>query len=87
MPAAHQSKIPEESQGQLPSADALKLGSQDAATKSNAIEIPQITLPIGGGALKGIDEKFQVIAANGTASFSIPLLLSPGRNGFQPNIN
>ncbi len=61
--------------------------TQERATKSNAIEIPSISLPKGGGALKGIDEKFQVNAANGTASFSIPLPVSPGRNGFSPNLS
>ncbi|MEQ8181394.1 MAG: SpvB/TcaC N-terminal domain-containing protein, partial [Smithellaceae bacterium] len=47
--------------------------------KSNGIEIPSIALPKGGGAIKGIDEKFSVNAVNGTASFSIPLPFSPGR--------
>ena len=61
--------------------------SQERATKSNAIEIPQISLPKGGGALRGIDEKFQVNAANGTSSFSIPLPLSPNRNGFTPQMS
>ncbi len=48
-------------------------------TKSNAIEVPSITLPKGGGAIKGIDEKFSVNAVNGTASFSIPLPVSSAR--------
>jgi hypothetical protein len=61
--------------------------SQERATKSNAIEIPSISLPKGGGALKGIDEKFQVNAANGTSSFSIPLPLSPNRNVFTPQMS
>ena len=43
-------------------------------------------MPQGGGALKGIDEKFEVNAANGTASFSVPLPLTPGRNGFGPTL-
>lgn len=60
--------------------------TQERATSSNAIEIPSISLPKGGGALKGIDEKFEVNAANGTASFSVPLPLSPGRNGFGPSL-
>ena len=60
--------------------------TQEKATESNAIQIPQISLPKGGGALKGIDEKFAVNAANGTSSFSIPLPLSPGRNGFSPSL-
>jgi RHS repeat-associated protein len=57
-----------------------------AATKSNAISIPQITLPKGGAALKSIDEKFSVNAANGTASFSIPLPVTTARGGFQPSL-
>ncbi len=32
---------------------------------------PQISLPKGGGAIKSIDEKFTVNAANGTAGSSI----------------
>lgn len=48
-------------------------------TKSNAIEIPSISLPKGGGAIKGIDEKFSVNAVNGASSFSIPLPFSPAR--------
>ena len=55
----------------------LKTGK--GKTKSNAIEIPSISLPKGGGAIKGIDEKFSVNAVNGTSSFSIPLPFSPAR--------
>lgn len=60
------------------------LKTDASKTKSNAIDIPSISLPKGGGALKGIDEKFLVNAVNGTASFSIPLPISPSRAGFQP---
>ncbi|WP_158859757.1 SpvB/TcaC N-terminal domain-containing protein [Lunatibacter salilacus] len=60
---------------------------QEHATESNAIQIPQISLPKGGGALKGIDEKFEVNSANGSAGFSIPLPVSPGRNGFAPALS
>ncbi len=63
-----------------PSKPASQLFKTDGGrTKSNAIEIPSISLPKGGGAIKGIDEKFSVNAVNGTASFSIPLPFSPGR--------
>ncbi len=58
-------------------------GSQ---SKSNAIEIPGISLPSGGGAIKGIDEKFSVNTVNGTATFSIPLPFSPVR-GAAPEIS
>ena len=60
---------------------------KDAATKSNAIEVPSISLPKGGGAIKSIDEKFSVNAANGTAGFSIPFPFSPSRNGFMPSMS
>ncbi len=62
------------------------LNTEGGKTKSNAIEVPSITLPKGGGALKGIDEKFQVNPVDGTSSFSIPLPISPNRNGFTPQL-
>ncbi|KAA5533738.1 insecticidal toxin complex protein [Taibaiella lutea] len=48
---------------------------------------PTVSLPKGGGALKGIDEKFSVNAVNGTAGLEIPLPLSPGRGGFTPALS
>jgi RHS repeat-associated protein len=45
---------------------------------------PGIELPKGGGALKGIDEKFTVNAVNGSSSLEVPLPASPGRAGFTP---
>jgi RHS repeat-associated protein len=46
-----------------------------------------ISLPKGGGALKGLGEKFQPDLHTGTGNFSIPIALPPGRNGFQPQLN
>lgn len=63
------------------------LKADGGKTKSNAIEIPSIALPKGGGAIKGIDEKFSVNAVNGTTSFSIPLPFSPARGGASPALN
>ncbi|SMX36815.1 SpvB/TcaC N-terminal domain-containing protein [Maliponia aquimaris] len=51
------------------------------------IEIPELQLPKGGGALRGIDEKFAVNSANGTASLTLQLPLTPNRNGFTPRID
>ncbi len=48
-------------------------------SQAHTITAPNISLPKGGGAIKGIDEKFSVNALNGTASFSIPLPFSPAR--------
>jgi RHS repeat-associated protein len=63
-----------------------KGGQQDDSPfyKSSA---PSIGLPKGGGALKGIDEKFSVNSVNGTAGLEIPLPFSPGRGGFSPSLS
>ncbi|PRT40157.1 SpvB/TcaC N-terminal domain-containing protein [Bacillus wiedmannii] len=62
-------------------------GTDGGKTKSNEIEIPSISLPKGGGAIKGIDEKFSVNALNGTATFSIPIPFSPSRGDVSPALN
>lgn len=48
-------------------------------TELDAIQIPKIELPKGGGAIRSLDEEFKVNAANGTASFSVPLPAASAR--------
>ena len=48
---------------------------------------PAISLPKGGGAIKGIGETFQPNLFTGTGNFSIPIVLSPGRNEFGPKLS
>ncbi len=45
--------------------------------------LPSLSLPKGGGAIRGIGEKFSTNPATGTGSLSIPLATSPGRAGFE----
>lgn len=47
---------------------------------------PTITLPKGGGAIRGIGEKFTANPATGTGSFTVPVATSPGRSGFGPTL-
>ncbi len=54
-----------------------------SSKSSNSI----ISLPKGGGALKGIGEKFSPDLHTGTGNFTVPIALPPGRNGFQPQLN
>ncbi len=49
--------------------------------------LPAITSPKGGGAIRGIGEKFTVNAATGTTSLSVPIATSPGRSGFGPELS
>ncbi|MCE3552395.1 sugar-binding protein [Pseudonocardia sp. RS11V-5] len=44
-------------------------------------------LPTGGGAVRGIDEKFSVNSGTGTGSLSVPVATSTGRSGFGPRLN
>ena len=62
--------------------------SQDGSDSENSpFIVPQINLPKGGGAIRGIGEKFAANAATGTGSLTVPIILSSGRNGFGPQMS
>jgi RHS repeat-associated protein len=61
-------------------------GSLAGAGGSPSISAPSITLPTGGGAIRGIGEKFAANPVTGTGSMSVPLATSPGRSGFGPEL-
>src|ERR1044072_625908 len=48
---------------------------------------PAISLPKGGGAVRGIGEKFAANPVTGTGSFTVPISVSPGRTGFGPSLS
>lgn len=52
--------------------------------KSFGVAAPSLSLPKGGGAIKGIGEKFAANPVTGTGSMTIPIAVSPGRSGFGP---
>ena len=56
------------------------------STKSGATQ-QAISLPKGGGAVKGIGETFQPNLFSGTGNHSIPIAISPGRHGFGPTLS
>jgi hypothetical protein len=49
--------------------------------------VPSLSLPKGGGAIRGLGEQFQVAAATGTGALSFPVVTSPGRGGFGPSLS
>jgi RHS repeat-associated protein len=53
---------------------------------STGLLLPSISVPKGGGALRGIGEKFSTNPATGTGSLSVPLAMSSGRGGFGPGL-
>src|SRR6516162_2170949 len=71
-----------------PGADSRATADSTAKTPSSAPSdpLPHVTLPKGGGAIRGMGEKFSVSAVTGTSSVVLPLPLSPGRSGFTPQL-
>lgn len=61
-------------------ADGQSIGPE--LTKS-----PTISLPKGGGAIRGIGEKFAANPVTGSGSMSVPIATSPGRSGFDPQLS
>jgi len=45
---------------------------------------PSVVLPKGGGAIRGIGEKFAANPVTGTGAMTVPIATSPGRSGFGP---
>jgi len=54
---------------------------------SGPFSAPAITLPKGGGAIRGIGEKFAANPVTGTGSLTVPIAVSPGRSGFGPQLS
>ncbi|VVB65065.1 Salmonella virulence plasmid 65kDa B protein [uncultured archaeon] len=52
-----------------------------------SLSMPSISLPKGGGAIRGIGEKFGINPVTGTGSLSIPIFASQGRSNFGPQLS
>ncbi len=68
--------------------DKNTLGSPATGEKDSfAVSAPTISLPKGGGAIRGLGEKFTANPVAGTGSMSVPIATSPGRDGFGPKLS
>src|SRR5260370_170367 len=65
--------------------DKVLQTSTEPSTKSPSL--PPISLPKGGGAFRGIGEKFAANPVTGTGSLTVPIATSPGRSGFGPQLS
>ncbi len=70
------------------SAHSRQGAEQDGTAAAGAASIapPAIALPKGGGAIRGIGEKFAANPVTGTGSITVPIGSSPGRAGFSPQL-
>jgi hypothetical protein len=66
------------------------LGGNGDAEKSQetfTAAAPAVSLPKGGGAIRGIGEKFAANPVNGTGSMTVPIAATAGRAGFGPKLS
>jgi RHS repeat-associated protein len=67
------------------------MGSPDKESRRRDREpqftAPSISLPKGGGAIRGLGEKFAANPVTGTGATSVPIAISPGRSGFGPRLS
>lgn len=61
--------------------------SQGEKTETGSNIQSQISLPKGGGAIKGIGEKFDINYFTGTASLTVPIYTTPSRSDFYPKLS
>ena len=61
--------------------------NSEESQRESQVKAPSIALPKGGGAIRGIGEKFAANPVTGTGSLSIPIATSPARSGFGPQLS
>ena len=60
---------------------------KEAGKKEGFLKAPAVNLPKGGGAIRGMGEKFAANPVTGTGSMTVPIATSPGRSGFGPDLS
>ncbi len=71
--------------GGNPRSDPNSVSPSNSAASNLAA--PSISLPKGGGAIRGMGEKFAANPVTGTGSMTVPIATSPGRSGFGPQLS
>src|SRR5881397_1493254 len=66
-------------------ADNKQIAQSD--TSQAPVAAPTLSLPKGGGAIRGMGEKFAANPVTGTGSMTVPIPTSPGRSGFGPQLS
>ncbi|MBI4519150.1 MAG: VCBS repeat-containing protein [Deltaproteobacteria bacterium] len=62
-------------------------GESRTGSGPEPVSPPSISLPKGGGAIRGIGEKVAANPVTGTGSMTVPIATSPGRSGFGPQLS
>src|SRR4051812_18209554 len=61
----------------------------EARSQANSFSVaaPSLSLPKGGGAIRGMGEKFAANPVTGTGLLTLPIPVSPGRAEFSPQLS
>jgi len=71
----------------MPSSPSSSSHQSPGEASLSQARLSPTSLPTGGGAVRGMGEKFSVNAATGTGKLEVPLAVSPGRQGFGPKLS
>ncbi|UCG47037.1 MAG: hypothetical protein JSU94_16245, partial [Phycisphaerales bacterium] len=71
----------------LSSQGQSSFGTKGEEIRTPVNPLPSISFPKGGGAIRGLGEKFTANPVTGTGSLSVPIATSPGRSGFGPQLS
>ena len=63
------------------------MADEPVRDRNRLLAPPSVALPKGGGAIRGIGEKFAASPVTGTGTMSVPVATSPGRSGFGPQLS
>ncbi|MFO0685594.1 MAG: SpvB/TcaC N-terminal domain-containing protein [Sandaracinus sp.] len=66
--------------------DSTPISLPGAETPS-AVSPQSISLPTAEGSIQGMGESFSPVLSSGTATFSVPIAVAPGRAGVQPSLS
>ncbi len=62
-------------------------GENNQGRANFLVSPPALSLPKGGGAIRGIGEKFAANPVTGTGSMTFPIITTSGRSGFGPQLS
>lgn len=71
----------------MPGNQTKEADKKESPPEKGSAQAPAIQLPKGGGAIRGIGEKFAANPVTGTGSMTVPIATSPGRSGFGPQLS
>src|SRR5450755_849369 len=63
---------------------AAATDDRSSSSSRSSPQLPSVSLPKGGGAIRGMGEKFASNPVTGTGSMTVPIATSQGRSGFGP---